>query len=332
MHSFRTTLPPFNPHFQIQHTNSLMCIGSCFAENMSKRLSAAKFTTLVNPFGILYHPLHIANCLDMISQDYVFGAEDLIQSQDRWYSHWHHSQFSHQDQSQLILNLQNALAEAKPALAGTEIFIFTFGTAYCYEHNDTGINVANCHKIPANQFTKKKSSVEEILLRYKISLDSILELNPAAKFIFTVSPIRHLKDGIIENTSSKAILHLAVDALVKDYEQAYYFPSYELMMDDLRDYRFYKEDLLHPSEVAVQYIWAHFTAHLFSQDTQQLMSKIDAIQQATHHKAFHPKSEAHQQFLKTNLKKIAILKKENPKFDFSKEEDFFNENIITQKN
>ena len=327
MQSFRTILPAFRPNFPIQHDQPWMCIGSCFAESMAQRLKAAKFNCDINPYGILYHPVHITNCLDMICQDYQFTSKDLVLSNDRWYSLYHHSKHSNDDREQLLIALQNSSIKSKAQIAKSDLYIFTFGTAYYYEHIATKVNVANCHKIPAIQFTKKMSTVDEIVDHFEDTLRNLLKINPNAKFIFTVSPIRHIKDGLIENTRSKATLHLAIDTLTKSFNQAHYFPSYEIMMDDLRDYRFYKEDMIHPSAVAVKYIWDHFIKNLFSEETHQLIEKIGHIQQAMRHKPFHPNSEAHQQFVKANLDKIATLKKNNPLLDFLLEENFFKEKI-----
>ncbi len=318
---FRTTLPSFKPGFEIDHHTSMICMGSCFAQHMSQRLQQLKFSCTSNPFGILYHPQNIANCIEMICNKYPYQENDLVKRDEHWFSLWHHSQFNSKNASALLTELQSNQEEALTKIKTTDLFIFTFGTAYYYQHIATGIDVANCHKLPAGQFAKKRSSVSEIVASFTTAVQKIISLKPNARFIFTVSPIRHIKDGILENTKSKAILHLAIDELIEKFDQAYYFPAYELLMDDLRDYRFYTSDLLHPSEVAVDYIWNHFQQHLFSASAKQNIEKINSIIRALAHSAFYPQSEAHQKFLAHTLEKISSLESENTMLDFSIEKE-----------
>jgi len=209
-----------------------------------------------------------------------------------------------------------------------DVFIFTFGTAFYYHHIKQNKIVANCHKLPSKTFEKKRASSVEIVAAFSKCLKTIAALNPKARFIFTVSPIRHAKDGLLENTKSKSILHLAIDEILSQFSNTYYFPSYELMMDDLRDYRFYKPDMLHPSPTAIDYIWKHFTTHLLTDPTFKIMDKIDSLKQAINHKAFHPKSDTHQAFLKKQLQKISALEDIQPLLDFSDEIDQIQEQLI----
>lgn len=320
MSDFRTTLPPFQPNLQLDHQQNVVCFGSCFAEHMAKRLQDIKINCILNPFGIQYNPLNIAHCIDMILNDYNFENRDMVQREGRWFSLWHHSIFSDQDPAIFKEQLQMSAREAKQKIAQTDVFIFTFGTAYYYQHKQTEIAVANCHKLPKDQFEKKRLSPEEIVAPFSNTLQNLLHVNPNAKFIFTVSPIRHAKDGLLENTRSKAILHLGIEALCGQFSQAIYFPSYEIMMDDLRDYRFYTSDMLHPSTTAIDYIWEHFTAHLFSDITRDLIRRIESVQLAIQHRPFHVEDESHQKFIRSTLNKIESLQKEFPALPFDDEQ------------
>lgn len=328
MSAFRTTLPSFQPDLRMDHQQGIACFGSCFAAHMAKRLQDAKFDCLLNPFGIQYNPLNIANCIDMILDDYIFSERDLVARDGKWFSLWHHSTYSDQRVEELKKNLLAASLGAKQKIMKTEVFVFTFGTAYYYEHKATNIIAANCHKLPSDHFVKKQFDPEEITTHFSNTLKKILVKKPNAKFIFTVSPIRHAKDGLIENTRSKAALHLSIKSLLDQFSQAVYFPSYEIMMDDLRDYRFYGPDMLHPSIVAIDYIWNHFTDHIFSQDTHEMVKKINAIQLAVQHRPFDADSEAHQKFILHTLEKIEDLEKRHTILNFSEEKKLLNGQLL----
>ncbi len=319
MSAFRTTLPSFMPDLQLDHRESIACFGSCFAEHMAKRLQDAKFDCLLNPFGIQYNPISIAQSIDQILEDYSFCDRDLVKNESRWFSLLHHSTYSDKKADALKNKLQKAASEAKQKLQQTKLFIFTFGTAYYYQHKATDIIAANCHKLPQEQFDKKRFSAEEITKHFSNTLDKLFRIHPDAHFIFTVSPIRHAKDGLIENTRSKASLHLSIEAILKQYPQAIYFPSYEIMMDDLRDYRFYGPDMLHPTPTAIEYIWKHFTEYTFSKETHALSKQITAIQSAVAHRPFHVDSEGHQKFIRSTLQKISKLQESHPNLSFREE-------------
>lgn len=327
MSAFRTTLPPFQPDMRIEHQQKIACFGSCFAEHMASKFQNTKFDCILNPFGIQYNPHNIAQSIDMILEDYVFTDIDLVQRDGRWFSLWHHSTHSATSPNALKEQLRAAAQDAKLKIQQTDVFVFTFGTAFYYLHKATDIVAANCHKLSKELFDKKRLAPEEIAASFTNTLHKLLITNPKAKFIFTVSPIRHAKDGLIENTRSKAILHLSIDALLKHFPQAVYFPSYEIMLDDLRDYRFYTSDMLHPSTTAVEYIWEHFTKHLFSEETQQINKQIEAIQLAVQHRPFHIDSEAHQKFIHQTLHKIDLLNADYHTLDFSKEREKLKEQL-----
>jgi hypothetical protein len=307
------------PDLHLDHQQGISCFGSCFAAHMAKRLQDAKFDCLLNPFGILFNPVSIAQSIDKILEDYTFNDADLVKNENRWFSLWHHSSFSNQQSNKLRSELQMAAQEAKQKIKQTSLFIFTFGSAYYYQHKATNIVAANCHKLPKEQFEKKRFSEEEITNHFCDTLNKLSSINPNAQFVFTVSPIRHAKDGLIENTRSKATLHLSIFAILKQFSQAVYFPSFEIMMDDLRDYRFYGPDMLHPTDTAIDYIWKHFTDNIFSKDTHNLTQKIKAIQMAVAHSPFHANSQGHQKFIRNTLQKIEDVQKGQANLNFDNE-------------
>ena len=319
MSTFRTTLPAFEPNFYIDHNNEVLCIGSCFAQHMAKKLETHKINCTVNPYGILYHPLNISNVLSHCLEGFQYSEQDLVKRDGHYHSWWHHSQHHHQQAGVLLDELNQIQKKLLLKIKNTSLFIFTFGTAYFYKHLRSDILVGNCHKIASKEFEKKLANVEDIANHYQIMLDKILSINPKAKFIFTVSPVRHIKDGIIENTRSKAALHLAISTIQNQVSQANYFPAYELMMDDLRDYRFYKSDMLHPSDTTIEYIWGNFSTNLFSEQTKQLNLKIKSIKDAISHRPFKAESQAHQTFLKNTLNKVQETQSEYNFLNFSHE-------------
>ena len=328
MSSFRTTLPSFEPNFHIDHQDVVLCLGSCFAQHMAHKLEKHKFNCTANPYGILYHPLNISNVLGHCIDGYTYTEQDLVLRDGHYHSWWHHSQLYHTQADILLEQLNQIQKVLLQKIKSTSLFIFTFGTAYFYTHLQSQILVGNCHKIGSKEFEKKISNTEEITSQYQIVLNKILDINPNAKFIFTVSPIRHTKDGIIENTRSKATLHLAISAIQNKISQANYFPAYEIMMDDLRDYRFYKSDLLHPSDLAIDYIWDQFSSNLFQEHTKQLNTKIKSLRDAMSHRPFKIESSAHQTFLKQTLNKVIKTQSAYSFLNFKEEIEGLEKQII----
>jgi len=319
MSLFRTSLPSFEPHFQLNHEQQALSIGSCFAEHMAEKLSEVKISCHLNPFGILYHPQNIANCIDMSISNYQYSEKDLLQREEYWLSWWHHSQVFAEDKYSLIEKIGQIQKDLAKKIKSSDLFIFTFGSAYYYKHLKSGIPVGNCHKVSSREFSKQLSTVDEIVNQYNMVLEKLLAINPKANFIFTVSPVRHIKNGIIENNRSKAILHLAIQKITQQIKHAVYFPAYEIMIDDLRDYRFYKPDLLHPNEVAIDYIWDHFTKNLFTDETKRINEQLKSIQQSLAHRPFHESSEAHQSFLRSTKEKIRQLQENYSFLNFEEE-------------
>lgn len=319
MEVFRTVLANMKWDFQIGYPSSHFLIGSCFSEHIGNKLSRGKFSTLLNPFGILYHPNSIARVLNKLIDGETYSEDDLRFENDRFVSFDHHGMFNHPDKETVLKQINASFSKGKEALKTANFIYITWGTSNGYQHKKEEKIVSNCHKIPAKEFSKVRSTPESIVEEYRPLLQRIFELNLKAKVILSVSPVKHLKDGIIENNLSKATLLLAADQLAKEFESVHYFPSYDLLQDDLRDYRFYTKDMAHPNEIAIDYIWQYFQDNLFTKKTKELFNKINAIQQALEHRPLHPENESHKKFITQTLERIKTLEKENSFLNFEEE-------------
>lgn len=322
-----TALPKQTASFSIQHQDQLMALGSCFAQHIGAKLKYYKFEPLLHPFGLLYNPASILSCLTSLLNEYEFTEQDIFQHQNIWHSYWHHSSFSSLDKQQMLDRLNQSAKIAQQQLSKTNRLIITFGTAYAYVHKAWQGVVANCHKLPQSQFIKKRLAVAEILEMYQPVFHQLKQQSPELQIIITVSPIRHIKDGIIENQRSKAILLLATEALANRFDFVHYFPAYEYLMDELRDYRFYAKDLLHPSETTIDWMWEKFEQTYFNASTLQLNQHIKKIKQAAAHRPFQPNSAAHQQFLTKQIDTISTLQKTYPQLNFSEERQQFEQQL-----
>ena len=322
--AFRTSLQPISSSLQINHQSGVLCIGSCFAEHIFERLNDFKFNTFLNPFGIIFDPISIAKSLEiLLDKNRIFEEKDLFQHLNGWHSFQHHSSFSSLEEEVVLEKINKALSEARTFLNKAEYLILTFGTSNVFVSEKTGQVVANCHKVPQKYFIHKKLSTDEIILTLDDVFRKYAETFPNLKIITTVSPVRHIRDGLIENQVSKAKLLVALDNLSSLHSQFEYFPSYEIMMDDLRDYRFYKKDLIHPNEMAVDYIWDFFAKTFFPKKTMELNAKLEKLNAAKSHRPFHPESEEHLKFKKNQLLKIGELENGFPFLDLEKEKEFF---------
>jgi len=264
---FRTELSIRPSDFKISHDCKIAIQGSCFAENIASKFLNAGFTIDLNPFGISYNPSSLSNNLKRLIENKSFRTDELIKEKDIYHSFSHHSRFSGTDPEKVISGINSGMELSSDFLKTADLLIITFGTAYVYRLQSTDAVVSNCHKIPAKFFTYKRLTIDEILKDWIDLIERLKKFNPSLQILFTVSPIRHLKDGIHENQLSKSILLLSVDELIKKYSHCYYFPSYEILLDDLRDYRFYNEDMLHPSSQAIDYIWGKFSEAWFDEKT-----------------------------------------------------------------
>jgi lysophospholipase L1-like esterase len=296
-----------SPH-KIDHQQHLISIGSCFAGAVGQRLVRNKFKALVNPFGTIYNPASIFRLLHDALQSILPEEDTYLHRDGIFFNYKFHSDFSAEDRKGLQAQIEQALNSTREQIRKSQWLIITLGTAYCYELKENRLIVANNHKMPAELFHKRMIEPEEISIRFEQLLPSLMSANPDIRIIFTVSPVRHLRDSLVKNTLSKASLRLAVDRLIRQNpEQISYFPGFELMMDDLRDYRFYDRDMLHPSEMAEDYIWQKFCDTFMDRETEELLSKWEKLSRALHHKPFHPRSAGHQQFLKNIIEQLRQL-------------------------
>ncbi|MBR1808362.1 MAG: GSCFA domain-containing protein [Paludibacteraceae bacterium] len=295
---------------EITYSDRILLLGSCFSENISQKFKEAYFRVSSNPFGVLYNPLSIARCLDILLCDSFNFQLSTFNYNGLWHSMLHHGDFSRADRQEFDAAVRQSIADGRRALSESSVVIVTFGTAWVYEMD--GEIVGNCHKLPHNMFTRRRLSVEEIVGCWQKLLQR--EELRDKHFIFTVSPIRHLKDGLHENQLSKATLLLATEKLVmnEDILSAEYFPSYEIVTDELRDYRFYADDMLHPSAVAVEYIWQRFMDTFLSNATKQDMVPLTQLYSDLHHRPLHPDSEEYIRFLQKTKEKARALRKKYP--------------------
>ena len=307
---------------EISHKSKLMLIGSCFANNIGSALLDKKFNVDVNPFGVQYNPLSIATVLTRIVDGTLFNANspEIFEHNGKWHSILHHSDFSRNSKEALIECINERLLRAHRAIKECDTIIITLGTAYAYTRNSDNAVAGNCHKLPGSCFTRSLLGIEEIVSKISSILQRIIAMSPKARFIFTVSPIRHLRDGAHDNQKSKATLLLAIDKIVQAFpSNVTYFPSYEIMMDELRDYRFYADDMLHPSTKAIEYIWECFDKCYFSEATRALNIKTSEIARGLGHKPFDPESATYKHFVAQLLQKIETIEKEHPYIDFINE-------------
>ncbi len=283
---FRTIVKPIEKKGIINHQNPIILMGSCFTDNIGKKLQDALFNVDINPTGILYNPASIANAINDILTDKQYTAKDLFQRNDdsRYYSYNHHSDFSSINKDRMLENINERISEANKITQQPSTLIITFGTAYIYSLKETGAIVANCHKQPASMFDRRMLSIDEIVTMWDALISKLKDTNPSLNIIFTVSPIRHLADGAHDNQLSKSTLLLSIAELCKKYSDIIYFPSYEILLDDLRDYRFYAQDMTHPSSVAVDYIYSIFSQSFFDKNTIQLAEECESITRRIHHK------------------------------------------------
>jgi hypothetical protein len=327
MEHFRSILPPMAYPFQLSYADHFMGVGSCFVEEMGQRFQDLKFSTQFNPQGIVFNPASVALSLERLLVPKIYQAEELFQHQGLWHSFDHHGRFSSPSPEDTLQQIHQAQSEGQLQLQKATILLLTLGSANVWQHLAQGRIVSNCHKLPGNTFQRKRMSVAEIVDTLSKSLHAILALRPAIKIILTVSPVRYLREGLMENTRSKATLLLAVEQLCQQFEQAHYFPAYELLMDDLRDYRFYAEDLAHPSHLATHYIWDYFKQSFFARVVLNQLQDLEKLKQATLHRALHPESASHQQFIAQQLENIQRLEHKYPEMDFSVEKNIFSHQL-----
>lgn len=309
--------------FKISYKDKILLIGSCFSEEIGNKFNDIKFNVLQNPNGILYDPMSIVDALSSYIENKTYKTENLFELNGLWHSWQHHSLFSGIDQNEVLEKINMSQVEAHHFLKKANFLIITFGTAFKYQLKNTREDVANCHKAPAAFFEKILLPTKEITSSVLSTLTALEEFNPDLKIIFTISPVKHVKDGVIENNRSKARLIDAVHCVVDKKPGAFYFPSYELVTDVLRDYRFYKTDFVHPNEEAVNFVFKKFCENLLDESSKNIMAEINKILDAANHKPFLKESVAHQKFIAAQLNNIEKIEIDYPFINLSKEKKYF---------
>ena len=315
-----TTVRIPEPPFRLGLGERILLLGSCFAENIGAKLEEGKMNVDVNPFGTLYNPSSIATALRILLHPERFTENNLFHHEGIYHSFAHHSRFSSISKEECLDNINDRLFASAEKIRETKCLMITLGTAYVYRLKSTGEVVANCHKLPEDMFTREMLGVDEVVKEWKELLLSIWEQCPELKVLFTVSPIRHLRDGAHANQLSKATLLLFAEALRRSFpERVTYFPAYEIIMDELRDYRFYADDMLHPSPLAVDYLWQRFTEVFLSAEAGEALKEWTGVRRALEHRPFNPEGEEYKRFLSQTLLKMKRFSEKFPSFDCSKE-------------
>ena len=320
--AFRTEIQHKKAVAAITHNDSIMLIGSCFAENIGAKLTDYKFHTAMNPFGILFNPASIAQSLDILTDTtFQFAEEHLHFYNNEWFSFFHHGKFSHTDKKICLDNINTTLENSRLFLNKTHFLIITLGSAMVYSYQ--GNIVANCHKLPQKEFDKSMLEADEISSKLLNSIRKIKEINPKIQIILTVSPVRYIKYDMVENTLNKANLIVAVHQLIQKIDNSFYFPAYEIMMDELRDYRFYADDMIHPSPLSINYIWEKFAEAFFDKSTLAANGMIHKILLAKNHRMKNPNSGTSRIFKTEQIQKIRRIQYIYPTISFKEELNYF---------
>jgi len=313
---------------KINHRQKLLLVGSCFTEQIGNKLIQQKFAVLDNPNGILFNPVSISNAVVSYAAGKTYTEDELFYHNELWGSWQHHTRFSSIDKTKALDAINLTQQKANDFIKEADWILITLGSAFVYENNNE-VNVmpyknvvANCHKVPADKFNRRLLDTTEVKDVLSAMMKEVKKINPAVNFIFTISPVRHLREGFIENNRSKAALIQAVHSLINDID-VFYFPAFELVIDDLRDYRFYAEDMVHPNYAATNYVWEKFITTCIDEPSQQLMKEIAVIVAAKNHKPFNPSSEQHKKFLQGNLERVQSIQNKYPYLNLDNEAAFF---------
>ena len=280
---FRTEISILPADFKISHACKIAMQGSCFVENMAAKFLNAGFSIDLNPFGIAYNPFSLSQNLNRMLDNSPYAADELFKDNGIYHSFSHHSRFSGVDPDEVLAKINSRLMQSLDFFRTTGLLIVTFGTAFVYRLQSTGGVVSNCHKLPAKFFTYNRLTIEEIVQEWNSLIIRIQTLNPSLRILFTVSPIRHWKDGAHGNQLSKSILLLSIEEILRTHPHCSYFPAYEIVLDDLRDYRFYSDDMLHPSTQAIDYIWEKFMDAWFDDETLKKAREFEKMNRALNH-------------------------------------------------
>lgn len=309
--------------FSINYNSRIMFAGSCFAENISQFFADSKFHCLVNPSGIVYNPLSLSVMLHNVEQRRIYTSDDFFFDGQYYNSYDFHGSFSGPDLDNVLRSVNQSVAAASDFLSSANCLFITLGTSFVYFLHETGLPVSNCHRQNPKLFSRRMLSVQEVLGALTRGVNSVRALNPDLHIVFTVSPIRHIRDGYRDNTLSKSVLHLAISELLNTIPNCEYFPSYEILMDELRDYRFYADDMVHVSPLAERIIWQRIKDTYMSPNVQQQLRRVEKFMLAVHHKIQDPDSLQTQEFCQKNLSLAFALESDIQGLDLSAEKKYF---------
>ncbi|PHX62156.1 MAG: GSCFA domain-containing protein [Flavobacteriales bacterium] len=314
--TFQTSISIQKSDFLIDYSSKLVSFGSCFAENMGDKFDYFKFSTLTNPFGIIFNPISLEKIIFRSIHKKYFTEKDIFFHNEAWHCYEVHSELSNPDKAEFLTTLNQLIDTTNGHLENTTHCLITLGTSWVYKNIESDEIVANCYKVPQKLFTKELLSIADIEASLKRIVSKIQVVNPNCNFIFTISPIRHSKDGFVENNVSKSHLITALYHFLSNTTSSIYFPSYEIMMDELRDYRFYAEDMLHPNQTAIDYIWMRFSENFINETEFETMQHVSEIQKALSHRPFNPNSESHLKFQDNLKQKINTIVAKYPEMKF----------------
>ncbi len=323
MSKFRTNIKLNAPVQAITHHSRILCMGSCFTTNIGGCLQRDKFYTAINPFGIIYNPASISKSIKYIINDYALMQQDIFFHEGKWNSFDHHGSYSNSDKAACLKTINKEINTSHQLVKDLDFLIITLGTAHYYYHQPTKQIVANCHRLPTQEFVRKRLSLTEITGTLMPAIEQLKRVNKKLQVILTVSPVRYLRDGLVESNRSKAALLLAADQMSSLLSYVSYFPAYELVMDDLRDYRFFKEDMAHPTQVAIDYVYEKFQQQYFSIKSTALLKDLRKLASARQHRPIDLLSEEHRRFREQHVGLARKLAAENPDLDFKEDLDFF---------
>lgn len=321
--TFRTIYKPVPFNFNINYRSEILFTGSCFTENIGRKLEELKFDVIINPFGIVYNPISVVQSLNFIFENKQFREDDLIYYNEYWHSFFHHGKFSDTDKQKTLQIINKSVNKSHNFIKNADFLFVTFGTAWVYILKKNGQIVANCHKLPASEFDKKCLTENEIATVFNEFITKLRTVNKKIKIVFSVSPVRHLKYGLSENFISKSILRTSIEKIKKSNSEIYYFPAFEILNDDLRDYRFYDKDLVHPNETATDYIFEVFKDTFFTEETKIIIKDVKKIISARNHKIFNPETVQSKKFIDFVLTEIDKLTKKYPFLSFEQEKQYF---------
>lgn len=315
MNSFRTIVTPDKPPFTITHADKLISIGSCFSENIGLKFRDYKFSININPFGQQYNPYSIAVAIHRLLEAKPYTETELVHHDELYHSFDHHGSFSKSTVDDTLQYINGNLQQASTDLKNATLLFLTFGTSHVFTLKESGAYVSNCHKLSGTYFERKVLKPQEIISALRNAIDALRAINPSIKIVATVSPVRYFAFGHYENSVSKAHLFTAINQLQEIYNDLYYFPAYELVMDDLRDYRFFAEDMLHPNYQATNYVWETLSNTMLDKKTSGMMKEIDEILLAARHRPRNPNSDAHRKFVQKYITKIDEMQIKGLSFD-----------------